>query len=101
MRSVLRPVPVWALLATAQGFLVGCAPRVRQDRSINWSPEGHAVGFQHDEAGVSIPEEPQERAPVLQRQIGEQRKVLATAVRLRERPPRRLHVERRSACSRW
>jgi Tol biopolymer transport system component len=35
-------------------LLAGCGPAVRQDRTITWSAEGKAVGFQHNEEGVFV-----------------------------------------------
>jgi hypothetical protein len=35
-------------------LLAGCGQPVREDRSINWSKEGGAVGFQHGQEGVFL-----------------------------------------------
>jgi hypothetical protein len=34
--------------------LAGCGPGIRQDRSITWTSEGEAVGFQHNEEGIFV-----------------------------------------------
>jgi hypothetical protein len=48
------------LLAIAGAFLplgIGCGQSVREDRTITWSPEGQAVGFQHGQEGVFVADE--------------------------------------------
>ncbi len=55
MRSIVRAASVCALAAVLAGL--GCSPGVRQDRTIAWSPEGKAVGFQHDQEGIFIADE--------------------------------------------
>ncbi len=56
MRSSCRSgsVSFWIYATLFSLTLTGCGPRVRQDRTINWSAEGRAVGFQHNEGGVFI-----------------------------------------------
>jgi hypothetical protein len=56
MRSVPRPlcVPIVVAIACFVLTLAGCGQGVRQDRSVTWSPEGAAVGFQHDAQGVYV-----------------------------------------------
>lgn len=55
MRSAVRAASVLALAGVLAGL--GCSPGVRQDRTITWSAEGNAVGFQHDQEGVFIANE--------------------------------------------
>src|SRR5436190_21839363 len=55
MRTSSRSEAVLFWFAASFGLaLTGCAPGVRQDRTIAWSSEGKAVGFQHNEAGVFV-----------------------------------------------
>jgi hypothetical protein len=41
-------------LLAVMALLAGCGEPVREDRSINWSKEGGAVGFQHGQEGVFL-----------------------------------------------
>jgi Tol biopolymer transport system component/tetratricopeptide (TPR) repeat protein len=41
-------------LVVASAWLAGCGEPVREDRTITWSAQGDAVGFQHGEEGVFV-----------------------------------------------
>src|SRR5437764_10185790 len=55
MRSVLRS-PFAPLCGVVLLLLLaaGCAGPVREDRTITFSPQGNAVGFQHGQEGVFV-----------------------------------------------
>src|SRR5262249_42653232 len=48
--------PGCALWFTLMGVFMtaGCGQPVREDRTINWSPQGQGVGFQHGQEGVFV-----------------------------------------------
>src|SRR5438270_7886515 len=50
-RWSVRVLPAAALLALVPA---GCGQPVREDRNVNWSSEGQAVGFQHGREGVFL-----------------------------------------------
>ena len=53
MRRFLNGLPATIVLLELMSLgNLGCGQPVREDRSINWSQEGKAVGFQHGQEGV-------------------------------------------------
>ena len=51
LRSRLAPLCGVVLLLS---LATGCAPAVREDRTITFAPQGNAVGFQHGQEGVFV-----------------------------------------------
>src|SRR5438874_412461 len=41
-------------VAAVLALLGGCGQPVREDRGVNWSPQGNQVGFQHGADGVFV-----------------------------------------------